>query len=94
MEKVDPQHNEELLIELLRQGDAAARLLDGDVGEAAIIGPELECIRAWTRSEPEQRDLRESLWHDFRALGKVRRRLTNAKAKGIDAGKRLHAQED
>lgn len=92
MEKLDPQRNEKLT-DLMQQGADAARILDGDVGEAAIVGPELECIRAWMRSEPAEKELREDLYFEARALGKVRRRLTNAKAKGMSAADTLEKQE-
>jgi hypothetical protein len=82
------------LRELLANGGKAAEILAGDVFEAAIMAPELDSMLALFRTQPEEWAERERLYQEVRQLRRVRRRLTNARAKGIAASKKLSEREE
>lgn len=83
----------EKLEEQARIGAEAERVLRSEVFEAAITAPELEIIRHWLRTKPEEKQEREDLYFEARALAKVRKRLTNAVATGKSATNTLEDTE-
>jgi len=93
MPKLDPAQKTRYELQALL-GDQAERILESDLFEKAIDAPELNTIREWLKTKPEETQKRELLWAKCQGFAEIRDGLTRLRSKGRLASTALREDEE